>query len=63
MMRNFWVQNDPFPHMRIFFRKPVNEPSFFHSWLSTSEKSQSDINLLVKYWRLMNTKISRAIFG
>ena len=32
-----------------FFRKPVNKPCFFHSCLSTSQKSKSDINLLVKY--------------
>ena len=42
-MRNFWAQ------MRIFFRKPVNEPCSFHSCLSTCQKSKSDINLLVKY--------------
>ena len=41
-----------------FFRKPVNEPCFFHSCLSTWQKSKSDINLLVKYWRLKNTEIS-----
>ena len=48
-MRNFWAQNGPFPQMRIFFRKPVNEPCFFHSCLSTCQKSKSDINLLMKY--------------
>ena len=32
-----------------FFRKPVNEPCFFHSCQSTCQKSKSDINLLVKY--------------
>ena len=48
-MRNFWAQNSPFPQMRIFFRKHVNEPCFFHSCLSTCQKSKSDINLLVKY--------------
>ena len=32
-----------------FFRKPVNEPCFFHSCLSTCQKSKSGINLLVKY--------------
>ena len=56
-MRNFWAQNGPFPQMRIFFRKPVNEPCFFHSCLSTCQKSKSDINLLMKYWRLKNTEI------
>ena len=44
----------------LFFRKPVNEPCFFHWCLSTCQKSKSDINLLVKYWRLKNTKISLA---
>ena len=33
----------------FFSRKPVNEPCFFHSYLSTCKKSKSDINLLVKY--------------
>ena len=55
---NFCAQNGPFPQMRIFFRKPVNEPWFFHSWLSTYQKSKPDINLLVKYWLLKNTEIS-----
>ena len=32
-----------------FIRKPVNEPRFFHSCLSTCQKSKSDINLLVTY--------------
>ena len=32
-----------------FFRKPVNKPCFFHSFLSTCHKSKSDINLLLKY--------------
>ena len=29
----------------------------FHSCLSTCQKSESDINLLMKYWRLENTEI------
>ena len=57
-MSNFWAQNGPFPRMIIFFRKPVNEPCFFHSGLSTCQKSKSDVNLFVKYWRLKNTEIS-----
>ena len=40
----------------FFFRKPVNEPCFFDSCLSTCQKS----NLLVIYWRLKNTEISLA---
>ena len=43
-----------------FFRKSINEPYFFHARLSTCQKSKSDINLLVKYWRLKNTEISLA---
>ena len=57
-MRNFWAQNGPFPWMRIFLSKPVNEPCFFHSYLSTCQKSKSNIYLLVKYWQLKNTEIS-----
>ena len=34
--------------------------SFFHSCLSTCQKSKSDISLLMKYWRLKNTEISFA---
>ena len=30
MMHNFWAQNGQFAQMSIFFRKPVNEPCFFH---------------------------------
>ena len=44
----------------FFFTKPVNKPCFFHSCLSTCQKSKSDINLLVKYWWLKNTEISLA---
>ena len=51
--------------MRIFFRKPVNEPCFFHSCLSTCQKLKSDINLLLKYCQLKNIKSHwpGAIFG
>ena len=49
-----------FPKWEFFFRKPVNEPCFFYSCLSTCQKSKSDINLLVKYWQLKNTEISLA---
>ena len=41
-----------------FFRKLVNKPCSFHSCLSTCQKLKSDIHLLMKYWRLKNTKIS-----
>ena len=59
-MCNFWAQNGQFPQMRNFFRKPVNKPCFFHSCLSTYQKSKSYINLLMPYWRLKNTEISLA---
>ena len=53
-MHNLWAQNGPFAQMRISFRKPVNEPCFFHSCLSTSQKLKSDITVLVKeYWNLI----------
>ena len=38
-----------------FFKTPINEPCFFHLYLSTCQKSKSYTNLLVKYWRLKNT--------
>ena len=57
---NLWVQNGPFPQIRMFFRKPVNQPCLFYSCLSTCQKSNSEINLLVKYWWLKNTEISLA---
>ena len=44
----FWAQNGPFPQIK-FFQKPFSEPCFFHSCLSTCQKSNSDINLLVIY--------------
>ena len=58
-MRNFWTQNGAFAKIRIF-QKTCYEPCFFHSCLSTCQKSKSDINLLVKYWRLKITEISLA---
>ena len=57
---NLWVQNGPFSQIRMFFRKPVNQPCLFYSCLSTCQKSNSEINLLVKYWWLKNTEISLA---
>ena len=47
-------------YLLVLSRKPVNEPCFFHLCLSTCQKSKSDINLLVKYWRLNDTEISLA---
>ena len=59
-MHHFLGPKWPISPNEIFFRKPVNEPCFFHSCLPTCQKSKSDINLLVKYWRLKNTEISLA---
>ena len=50
----------PISSNKNFFRKPVNQPCFFYSCLSTCQKSKSKINLLVKYWWLKNTEISLA---
>ena len=65
-MRNFWAQNGQFPQMRIFFRKPANEPCFFHSCISTCQKSKSYIYQLVKltikeYWNLIGREQFLAI--
>ena len=43
--------------LRKFFRKPVDKPSSYHSCLPTFQNLKSDINLLMKYWRLKNTKL------
>ena len=50
----------PISPNKNFFRKPVNQPCFFYSCLSTCQKSKSEINLIVKYWWLKNTEISLA---
>ena len=50
----FWGLMVHFPKWEFFFRKPINEPCFFHSWLPTCQKSKSNINLLVKYCWLKN---------
>ena len=46
-MCHFRTQNGP---NEIFSRKPVNKPCFYHSCLSTFQKSKSNINLLMKYY-------------
>ena len=66
MMRNFWAQNGPLLQIRIFSRKPVNEPCFFHSCISTCQKSKSYIYQLVKltikeYWNLIGREQFLAI--
>ena len=55
-----WLKMAHFPKWDFFFCKPVNQPCFFHSCLSTCQKSKPDINLLVKYSWLKNTEISLA---
>ena len=62
-----WIQNyDDVPFLDpkwsiylnfFFFRKPVNEPCFLYSCLSTCQKSKSGINLLVKCWWFKNAEI------
>ena len=49
-MCNLWAHSGPFisPNENLF-RKPVNEPYYFYSCLSTCQISKSGINLLVKY--------------
>ena len=59
-MHHFWAQSGPFTSNKISSRKPVNDHRFFYSCLPTSQKSKSDINLLVKYWWFKNTEISLA---
>ena len=56
----FLDPNWPISPNENFFIKPLNQPCFFHSYLSTYQKSKSDIYLLVKYWRLNNNEISLA---
>ena len=47
------------------FQKPINKPCSCHSCLPTFEKSKSDADSLMKYWRLKKAEISLAnsIFG
>ena len=49
----------------FFFRKPISKPCRVHSRLSTSKKSESDVNPLTRCWRLKNTEIwlAESIFG
>ena len=54
----FWAINGSFATMRVFFRKPVNKPCSFHSCLHSCQISNSDDDLLKKYWWLKNTEIS-----
>ena len=58
-MHHFWAQNGPFVQMRIFSENLLMS-RFFHSCLSTCQKSKSDNNHLVKFWQLKNTEISLA---
>ena len=49
-MHNFWAQNGPFAQMRIFSENLLMS-------VSTCQKSNSYVKLLVKYWQLKNTEI------
>ena len=45
-----------FPKWNFFSEKLLISLVSFYACLSTSQKSKSDINLLIKYWRLNNTE-------
>ena len=53
----FWTQNGPICPNEVFCSE---KPCSYHSFLWTSQKLNSDINLLLTYWRLQNTEISLA---
>ena len=57
-MHHFWTQNEPIFLNDFFFKKPINKPCSYYSFLYTFQKSNSKINLLMKYWLLKNTEIS-----
>ena len=59
-MCHFWAQNGSLAQMRIFSGNLLIKPCSVHSCLSTCHKSKSDINLVIKYWRLKNNEISLA---
>ena len=48
-MHHFSTQNGPICPNEIFFKKSVNKLCSYYLCLSTSEKSKSNINLLMKY--------------
>ena len=57
----FWkIINIVVLYLLALFRRPVNEPCFVHSCLSTCQNSKLDIDLRVNYWWLKNTEISLA---
>ena len=41
------------PKRNFFFRKPVNKPCSYPLCLSAFQKSKTDINLFMKYWRFI----------
>ena len=45
------------PEREFFFRKLISKTCFSYSRKSTCRKSESDVNALVRYWRLKNTEI------
>ena len=53
----FWTQNGPICPNEFFFSE---KSCSYHSCPCTSQKLNSDINLLMTYWRLKNTEISLA---
>ena len=55
----------PIPQMRIFFRKPVNEPvSFIHACLHAKNQSQTSFyQWNIDDYRILKSHWPRAIFG
>ena len=43
----------PISPNKNFFRKPVNQPCFFYSCLSTCQKSKSEILMIKEYWNII----------
>ena len=60
MGRQFLGPKWPISPNKNFFRKPVNEPCFFHSCLSTHQKSKSDIKRK-EYWNFIGRETFLAI--
>ena len=64
-MHRFYSQNGLLGPKENFFRKPISKPCCVHSCLSTCRKSETDVNLLTRYWWLKNTGIwlAESFFG
>ena len=56
----FWGPKLPICSNKKFFRNHVNTPCFFHSCISTFQKSKSDINYYFNKILTKNTEVSLA---